>query len=136
MSADTRHQAVHITRTESRLISVGALALAVGSALLLTELARSVPTPRALMPTFAKALAVTTVFQLGLLWASHARGRQKWFAALLMIPGLLIFGGMAGEVVSKVIRGYPLRAEVVILAFGGVTLYLWTYWRLLKSKSA
>lgn len=116
-------------QTTARL---AAILLAVGSAWVLTGLATD-PVgegTRPFLPTFFKGLGVTAVFQVGLFWAPTARGWWRLLAAGLMVPAALIFAGMTGEVLQKILRGFPLHPLLTIVAVTGVAAYGWQFWSL------
>lgn len=86
--------------------------------------------------TFLRALAITAVLQVGLFWAPDARGWQRLLAAALMLQSVLLFGGMAGEAVMKVARGYPLRPAAAALSVAALAIYGWQFWSLAQRSGA
>lgn len=119
---------------------VAAVALAIATALLLAGLVRESPPdpsqPPAFLSTLLRALAVTGPLQVGLFWAPSVRGVRRLLAAALMIPSALLFGGLTGEVVMKVVRGFPLRPDATVVSVTGLAIYLWQFWRMARAWSA
>lgn len=85
-----------------------------------------------LISTFARALAIALPLQAGLLWAPSARGWWRLCAAVLMIPGALLVGSLAGEQVSRLVRGYPPNVAAAITFIGGTAVYAWQFWSLAR----
>jgi len=122
------------------LVRAAAVGLAVTAALLLASLVHTgepgSPARMSYAETFLRALAITAVLQVGLFWAPDARGWQRLLAAALMLPSVLLFGGMAGEAVMKVVRGYPLRPAAAALSVAALVIYVWQFWSLAQRSGA
>jgi hypothetical protein len=114
------------------LVRAAALWLAIESALLITGVARSGEQQPPFISTFARALAIALPLQAGLLWAPSARGWWRLCAAVLMIPGALLVGSLAGEQISRIVRGYPLNVAAAITFIGGAAVYAWQFWSLAR----
>jgi hypothetical protein len=112
------------------------MTLALSGAWLLTQLAyrdRAPADAAAVSLTFLRAIAVTGVLQIGLFWApGAARSWQRLLAAALMVPSVLLFGGLAGEAVMKVVRGFPLRLDAAAFSVAGLAIYVWQLWSLAR----
>lgn len=109
------------------LVRAAAASLALASAWVLAGIAR-VEEPRPpFLPLFLRGLAVTAPLQVGLFWSSSARGWQRLFAALLMVPSALLLGSLIGETVVRVARGYPLKALATTTWIAGAIVYAWQF---------
>ena len=109
-------------------------AAAVSVALASSGLAR-VEEPRPpWLPLFLRALAVTAPLQVGLFWSATARGWQRLFAALLMVPSALLLGGLIGETFGRVARGYPLKALATTTWIAGAIVYAWQFYALARPR--
>jgi len=118
------------------LVRAAAAYLALASAWVLTGLAR-VEEPRPpWLPLFLRALAVTVPLQVGLFWSSSARGWQRLFAALLMVPSALLLGSLIGEAVGRVARGYPLNALATTTWIAGAIVYAWQFYSLARPRKS
>jgi hypothetical protein len=124
-----------VSVAEARFARAAAAVLAVWAAWLLAGLAHRDRAPAdasALALTFLRALAVTGPLQIGLWWAPAARGWWRLVAAGLMVPSALLFGGLVGEAVTKVVRGFPLRLDAAACSVSGLAVYGWQLWRLAR----
>jgi hypothetical protein len=125
-----------VTKAEARVVRAAAIGLALWGAWLLAQLAyrdRPPAEASAVVLTFLRGMAVTGALQIGLFWAPGAsRGWQRVLAAALMVPSVLLFGGLAGEAVVKVVRGFPLRLEAAAFSVAGLAVYGWQLWSLAR----
>ena len=55
-------------------------------------------------------------------------------AALLMVPAFLMLGGLAGETMMRLVRGYPLNALAAVTSLGAAAVYAWQFWSLARSS--
>lgn len=74
--------------------------------------------------------------QVGLFWSASARGRHRLYAALLMVPCALLIGGLVGEAIMRVLRGYSLKVAATITWIGGMLLYVWQFSCLARRREA
>lgn len=80
-------------------------------------------------------LSVAALLHAGLWWApSASRGpiAQRLLAVVLMAPSALIFLGMSGEAVTKVLRGHSPHPVWTAITLFGTTVYAWQLFRLAK----
>ena len=108
------------------LVRAAAVCLALASAWVLALMSRG-EEARPLFPLFFRALAITAPLQAGLFWSATARGRQRLFAALLMVPSALLLGGLIGEVIVRLVRGYPLKVLPTATWIAGAVFYVWQF---------
>jgi Co/Zn/Cd efflux system component len=81
----------------------------------------------------ARALTLGALFHAGLFWSTEAhRGWQRLVAAGAMLPSVLILAGMAGEAVTRVVRGYPLNYLTTVTAACGLIVYAAALWFLAR----
>jgi hypothetical protein len=116
------------------LVRAAAVSLALASAWVLAGLARVEESRPPQLWLFLRALAVTAPLQTGLFWSATARGWQRLFAALLMVPSALLLGGLIGETVGRVARGYPLKALATTTWIAGAIVYAWQFYALTRPR--
>lgn len=107
-------------------VRVAAVCLALASAWVLASMSRG-EEARPFFPLFFRALAITAPLQAGLFWSPTARGWNRLFAALLMVPSALLLGGLIGEVIGRVVRGYPLKVLPTTTWIAGAVVYVWQF---------
>jgi hypothetical protein len=118
-------------RLERGIVRVATIVLTLASSWLLAQLAPDLPgRSRWLLPI--KALGVATALNIGLFFAPDARRWWRLLVAALMLPAALIFAGLAGETVTKIVRGRPLHLAGAITSVGGTLLYAWAFWLLAR----
>ena len=116
------------------IVRAMAVYLALGFAFLMSAMARvDVPQPsmlRALLP----GIVLGALAQTGLFWAPSAEGRRRSYAALLMLPSALFLGMGAVEELSLMFGGHMHAPSVAFTALGGVAVYLWEFFDLLRRE--
>ena len=114
------------------IVRAMAVYLALGFAFLMSAMARvDVPQPsmlRALLP----AIVLGALAHTGLFWAPSAKGRRRSYAALLMVPSALFLGMGAVDELSLMFGGHMHAPSVAFAALGGVAVYLWEFFDLLR----
>lgn len=113
-------------RVRVGLVRAAAVYLALASAWVIAGVSRG-EDARPFVPLFLRALAVTAPLQAVLFWSPTARGWKRLFAALLMVPSALLLGGLIGEVIERVVRGYPLKVLPTTTWVGGAAVYVWQF---------
>ena len=116
------------------IVRAMAVYLALGFAFLMGAMARiEEPQPsmlRALLP----AVMLGAVAQAGLFWAPSAKGRRRTYAGLLMLPSALFLGMAAVEELSLMFGGHMHAPSVAFTALGGLAVYLWEFFDLLRRE--
>jgi hypothetical protein len=118
------------------LLRTAAILLGVATAVLLIQLGREDPRP--LSPLlFARALVIGAIFHAGLFFSPDARrASQRILAAATMLPSVLVLGGIAGEAVTRLSRGMPLKVLPVITAVLGLISYVFAYYALTRRSQS
>lgn len=106
------------------VVRAAAIVLALASAWVVASTVTADEPNRPFAAVFLRALAVTAPLQIGLFWSATARGWNRLWAALLMVPSALLLSGFVGETIEKLLRGFPLKPFPTITWSGGALLYL------------
>ncbi len=121
---------------QRRVLRTAAVLLALATAALLVQLGLNGSPRLTLVVLLARALTIGALFQVGLFWATSARGWQLLVALAAMLPSALIFVGLAGEAVVRLTRGYAPNYLVAFTATCGVIVYAAAFWWMAREQLA
>lgn len=120
-------------------VRAAAIALALAAAWAIAASVRADEPSRPSAAVFFRALGVTAALQIGLFWSATARRWSRLWAGLLMVPSALLLGGLIGEVIEKLPRGFPVKILPAVTWVSGTLVYVWQFFALAfprKSRAA